>query len=320
MAFIFCNIGWMEHYKGQSAHDKIKGGGAYVAKEGRGHEVCNFAGDGKYFYGYVQPTGEQIKIERLGADKSDEQLAGVTVIWTASSPAGGTVIVGWYKDATVYRHLQQFKKIPALHDKNGIEGYRVMAGTGDVRLLPIDERTFEIPRRVKGGIGQANVWYADAPESMELLGDVKNYLEGQVRIAKGHRTKKTDPEKNARVEMVAIRTVTDYFENYGYEVDSVEKDNVGWDLEAISGKNKLRIEVKGLSGSGLAVELTPNEYVAFLDGQSNYRLCVVHSALTSPTLLICRHSTETGGWIVEDIDGAEVKIKPKQSASIEIRI
>lgn len=313
----------MEYYKGQSAQDKIKGGGAYVAKEGRGHEVCNFSEDQNYFYGYVQPTGQQIRIERLGADKSDEQISGVTVIWTAPRPKGGTVIVGWYKDATVYRYFQSFKKSTALHRKNGIDGFRVMAeaSNSNVKLLPIDERTFEIPRRIKGGMGHSPVWYADTPESKELLGDIKKLLAGNnVHKVKAKRPKTTDPEKNARVEKAAIKAVTNYFESNGYEVDSVEKDNMGWDLEAELGKNKLLIEVKGLSGSGLTVELTPNEYVAFLGRQSNYRLCVVHSALTEPSLLICRYSIETGCWIVEGAKDAKVEIKPKQSAAIEIRI
>ncbi len=320
MPFLFCNVGWMEHYKGQSAQDKIKGGGAYVTQEGRGHEVCNFTEDRNTFYGYVQPAGEQIKIERLGAGKLDEEISGVTVVWTANRPDGGTVVVGWYKDATVYRNFQSFIKTPALHKKNGIDGYRVKAEAKNGKLLPIDERSFEIPRRIKGGMGQANVWYADTPESKALLDNIKKILSGNVRKIKAKRSKTTDPEKNARVEKAAIKSVTDYYECNGYEVDSVENDNMGWDLEAMLGKSKLLIEVKGLSGSGLTIELTPNEYAAFSEKQPNYRLCVVHSALTTPTLFICRYSFETGRWIVENAKDAKVEIKPKQSAAIEIRI
>jgi len=111
-----------------------------------------------------------------------------------------------------------------------------------------------------------------------------------------------------------------YFEGIGYTVESVEKDNVGWDLEATLGKKKLLIEVKGLSGSGLSVELTPNEYNAFSEENESYRLCVVYTALSEPTLLVCRFSKESGSWIIEGNQKSIINIKPKQSASIEIRI
>lgn len=319
MRFLFCNVGWMEHYNGQNAQDQIKAGGSFVTNERYGHEVCNFTEIRNSVYGFFRPPGKRIKIELLGAGLKDEQISGVTVIWTAKRPEGGTVVVGWYKDATIYRNRQKFKKIPALQKKNGIDGYRVKAEATNVRLLPIDERTFKIPRG-KSGMGQANVWYADKSKGEKTINDIKKIMADNKVKAK--RSKKLDPEKNARVEKVAIQTVVDYFERNGYEVDSVEKDNVGWDLQAESGKNKLRIEVKGLSGSRLIVDLTPNEYKAFSDKQlnSNYRLCVVHSALTKPALLICRYSIETGGWIVEDAKDAKVEIKTKQSASIEICI
>ena len=310
----------MEYYKGQTSKDQITGGGSYVAKEGRGHEVCNFAPYRDTLYGYVQPRGEQIKIERLGANEDDESILGITVVWTANHPDGGTVVVGWYKEATVYRHYVNFLNIPALHNKNGIDGYRIEVLQRNAKLLPIDERTFEIPRRIKGGMGQANVWYPDAPESKPILKEIKRLVGGKRKGIKRDRSKKTDPEKNAKVEKAAIRKTTQYVEGIGYAIDSVEKDNVGWDLEAKSGKKKLLIEVKGLSGSALSVELTPNEYKALSNKNRNYRLCVVYAALTEPKLVVCRFSKEAGRWVVEGNDFANIYIKTKQSASVEISI
>lgn len=169
---IFCNIGWMAHYTGLSAQEKIEG----VTQEYLGHEVCNFAAAQNNFYGYVQHHGELIEIERLGAGQSDEEISGVTVIWTARRPVGGTVVVGWYEDATVYRYLQRFTKMSALHKKHGIDSYRVKAEASNGRLLPIDERTFAVPKGVKGGMGQANVWHADTPGNKELLEALKKLL------------------------------------------------------------------------------------------------------------------------------------------------
>lgn len=321
MPCLFCNIGWMEYYEGLTPRDKIKGGGSYVTKEGRGHEVCNFAPYSDKVYGYVQPAGKQINIERLGTDADAETISKVTIIWTARHPKGKTVIVGWYKGAIVHRTYQKFSGSSPLHKENGIDGYWIEAKSSNATRLGIDERTFEIPRG-KGGMGQANVWYANPHKHKPLLDKIAKLIDGEKVFTMGKRSRRTDPEKNAKIEKAAIRTTTKYFESIGYTMDSVEKDNRGWDLEAISGKKKLLIEVKGLSGEELSVELTPNEYAALSDSdkKDSYRLCVVSTALTYPKLFVCRYSKEAEKWVVEGKNTADIEIKPKQSASIKIKI
>lgn len=316
MPILFCNVGWMERYQGLLSGDHISGGGAYVKKEGRGYEVCNFSPDNDTLYGYVQAPGAQINLDRLGANSGDDSIAGTTVIWTATRPGGGTTIVGWYKDATVFRDYQRFKKAPRAQSQNRIDGYRITAPVGSATLLPIDARVFEIPRQVKGGMGQSNVWYADSPESSPLVKEVRKLIEGGKSPRKPKHGKPQDQERKAKVEKAAIRVCCTHFENLGYDVVSVEKDNVGWDLVAKSGRCSLRIEVKGLSGAEFSVELTPNEYNAFTKQANDYRLAVITNALESPSLSICRYSDEQAAWVVEDNDGRALEIKVKQSASI----
>lgn len=166
MPVLFCNIGWMVKYDGIDG-DSIQRGGAYNKSE-IGHEVCNFSNIDSKVYGHVQPTG-RMNIVKLGAGKNDEYINGVTVIWTAGPDSGGTVIVGWYKNATVYRDAQQLNVQSDLQIQNGISTYRILADASDAVLLPAHKRDFMIPRAVKGGIGQSNVWYADKPESAALL-------------------------------------------------------------------------------------------------------------------------------------------------------
>ena len=149
---------------------------------------------------------------------------------------------------------------------------------------------------------------------------LKSLLRGKKESPKRRQPHKTDPEKNAQVEKAAINTTTRHFENISYTVKSVEKDNVGWDLEATRGKTNLLIEVKGLSGEALSVELTPNEYHCLDKKEDNYRLCVVTTALTNPDLYICRYSEEVGKWIVEGHKKAIIEITPKKSASININL
>lgn len=319
MAIIFCNVGWMERYEGLGHGDQIIGGGSYVKEEGRGHEICNFAPSRNVLYGYVRPPGEQIDIERIGASADDESISGVTVIWTAKRPKGGTVVIGWFKNATVFRKYQKFHKPPAIQKQDGINGYWIKAPSDQAKLLSVDERTFEIPRKVMGGMGQANVWYADKPESASIVKDVLNLVGGKrkkpeaVNVHKG----KLNQERKARIEKNAIRLCCEYFEGLGYTVESVEKDNFGWDLEASWGKTLLRIEVKGLSGSVFSIELTPNEFKAFAEQADSYRLAVVTNALESPELFICRYSKEQNEWIIDGKTKKSLKIEIRQSASIK---
>ena len=174
MPILFCNVGWMNKYNG-IAGDSIERGGKYN-KHSIGHEVCNFTNNQGIVYGYVQPVGDSIKIEKLGASKKDEKIEGVTVVWTAGPESGGTVVVGWYEDATVYRDLQSIEKPNALQTENGVTSYRVKALANKATLLPIEQRELTIPRAVKGGIGQSNVWCADKDESQEIVSQVKELI------------------------------------------------------------------------------------------------------------------------------------------------
>lgn len=166
MPILFCNIGWMARYDGIDG-DSIQRGGSYN-QDSIGHEVCNFSNVNSKVYGYVQPTG-RLNIAKLGTDKNDEYIDGVTVIWTAGPDSGGTAVVGWYKNARIYSDSQKIKKPTRLQKKNGINSYRISANVSDATLLPLEKRDFMIPRAVKGGIGQSNVWYADKPESAALV-------------------------------------------------------------------------------------------------------------------------------------------------------
>ena len=97
MPLIFFNIGWMDKYDGIHG-DSIERGGKYN-QHSIGHEVCNFTDNMGTLYGYVQPVGDTIKIEKLGASIKDQKIDGVTVIWTAGPESGGTAVIGWYKTA-----------------------------------------------------------------------------------------------------------------------------------------------------------------------------------------------------------------------------
>lgn len=333
MKLVFCNIGWMEYYDGLHRGDKLRGGGRYPRATGKGSEVCNFTPHRGFLYGFVQVKGS-IDLERISEIRRPEPssyITGVTVVWTASHPVHKkTVIVGWYRNATIFRDYVQFSKEPRKQEENGVHGFRIKAPDNRAKLLSIDERVITVPRKKKGYMGQSNIWYADQPQAAKFLKRVKELIaigpsartmivESKIRPARrGARSQ--DQDRKTKVEQNAIRVCWDHFVSLGYIVSSVEKDNRGWDLEATNKTTELRIEVKGLSGSEIQVEMTPNEYTALKKRERNYRLAVVVDALQrKPSLFLCRYSHERRAWIVEGGDRT-IEITEKTGARIRASI
>lgn len=186
MPILFCNIGWMQNYQGlKGTNDTIINGGKHVTQHKSGHEVCNFVPCGNYVYGHVESirgdTDTQILIERLGAKVNSESVKGVDVIWTATSPEEkGRRVVGWFRNATVYRNRQSFKTTPSKqHRQDGITDYRIKAKVSDVELLAPQERDLVMPKG-KGWMGEKAWWYADSDqqEVLSFLEVVRDLLNG----------------------------------------------------------------------------------------------------------------------------------------------
>jgi len=311
---LFLRIGWMRFYEGLSGDDQIHGGGAFVRQQGYGHEMFNFLPLDGRVYGYVRPTsggssdndfvdGAGIKLERISATaKHNRDLNGVQVVWVSSPPDGGTFIVGWYRNATVYRAHQSPPSGSNRKYRDEDFGYYVSAATDDSVLLEATARNFPIPYHQKGGIGQSNVWYANEPEQHRALRlEVLRYIESRAMPRAEYSEqigtpRQPDPLLRCKVEKVAIEVTTAEFQRQGYTVDSHEKDNVGWDLLATRGTRQLRLEVKGLAGNEICVELTPNEYAQMQKWQNSYHVCVVTEALTNPRLAVFSFSPESGKW------------------------
>lgn len=316
---IFLNVGWMRRYQGL-AGDTIVGGGSYVQEHGYGHEIYNFRPYEGYMYGYVQVKGT-IDIERLGASKEDDSAGDILAVWVAREPQGGTFIVGWYNNATVYRKWQPSPQGSKREYRGEELGYHVKARVEDCKLLPIDRRVFKVPRRAKGGMGQSNVWYADQSINAPFRQQVWSFVNtdgvpiGKEPYSKRGRSWQPDPYKRKRVEQKAVELIVAYYEELGYTVDSVERDSMGWDLEAKQNDRLLRLETKGLSQRQLLIELTPNEYDKMRKYRDSYRVCVVTNALSEePLLRIFAFSPEIQEW--EDDEGNRLTITEIVSARI----
>src|SRR5579884_1523729 len=168
-AILFCNIGWMSRYEGLVGKpDKIVGGGKWFTENGTGHQVCNFLAcrDG-CVYGHVETVqgkrDRRIRIEAIGG--SGDFVEGVDVVWTATDPdEAGRKVVGWYRNATVFRERQQFPQPPSKqHVRDKISSYRIRASAKDARGLDLEDRTIAMGRG-PGWMGHTP-WWAPSDES-----------------------------------------------------------------------------------------------------------------------------------------------------------
>lgn len=262
---VFINVGWQLRYAGPAADDPTLGGHGYLREHSMGHEAWNFLPYRGRVYGYV-PREATVRIERLGATRDASMIDGVTVVWLARHPSTGkTVIVGWYRNAVVHRAADA----TVLARKGGFSvNYQIDAPADDALLLPMDQRTFEIPtKKEKGCLGQSPVWYgsddAFRARVRAFIGRGGRHATGSKRGSGGGRA--PDAAARKRIEVAAVEFATRYYRSVAggeREVESVESDAMGWDLNVRGAGEWLRVEVKGLSGDDAVVELTPNEYTA----------------------------------------------------------
>lgn len=322
---IFINIAWMNKY--QSSHGDMPSGGFRYLKENPNktvHESWNFKPNEDHCYGYV-PRSAQINISNLGAKKDDEFVSGILVVWIARNPRiKETQIVGWYKDAIIHKHAEHVV-IEREADYN--VGYQIETLCQNVVLIPTDARSFPIPTG-KGGLGQSPIWYGGEKKSFKR--DVLSYIgKGGSRAKSKGSPRQNDPDKRRKVEQAAIKHATEYFrspEGGRRQVTSVEKDNVGWDLEAVGDDGEiLKIEVKGLSGKDFIVELTPNEYAMMIskDHRQSYMVYIVADALSRiPNAKIFRYNAELSKGnksIWQSEDDEELQLEERTGARVSIR-
>lgn len=334
MAILFCNIGWMENYRGETI-DKIVNGGSYVNETKTGHEDRNFLEFNGKYYGYVRNRGSSFNLERISGENNikDPYIDGVDIVWCATSPSSGNVVIGWYRNARVFRHVQKLNENtakPRLHYDTE-ESYWFEADAKDSLLLPIEERTLKVPRNGKGLMGTSPFWYGDSPEGADFVERVKRIIDLRTSLINKQQDSleqentisaiyNSNPELRQKTEKAAILKATEYYEKQGYEVRSVERDNVGWDLEARMIDELLRIEVKGLFGLNKQIQLTPNEYKHFLKNEVDYRLCIINNALSDEdfNLYVCYYNPKNRSWSIENHSDYKVNWNEYVSAIVQI--
>lgn len=316
---IFLRTAWMKRYEGVTKVDLPSGAGSYVTENQDGGEVCNFLPIGGYYYGFARiQMGRSLRLERLGASPDQDFLERVTVVLFAKNPStGGEFIVGFYKNATLYRNVQD---LPA-SKRLGHPYYLVKARLSYGRLIDEEERIFELP---KDGPGQTNAWYIEEYHDSSYLNRVRQYLQDPDAYRRPDQGKvdaksawQKDAELRREIEYAAMDAVEVYFNKRGFNIRYVHLDKVGWDLEAKKGNQHLYLEVKGLSGSSIQIEVTPNEYHQCRINKTPFRFCIVTNALEPKKRKVHIFFHKEGVW--QNSFGVELKVKEILSAQMFVK-
>ena len=183
--------------------------------------------------------------------------------------------------------IQYVTGLKSLNRKLGLTSNGIYDLTDTVELSELLDTIIDLPTSTKDEISHFRA-YLKFQE-----------IEQQNRIVHRPVFRQTDQLKKQQVETIAINKVIEHFTLLNYSVISKEKDNLGWDLEATNDLETLLLEVKGLSGNVVGIELTPNEYSNSKEMKSHFKLCIVTSTLTSPTLEIFSFVTNQDRWTNE---------------------
>ena len=216
MRLIFARISWMTFYKGDASDQPISHM-AYVRQaEGPVGERFNFAPIQGRLFGYVAPSGEapyqlgRIDPSAQGADRLD----GVLLVFMAARPpefGGGKVVVGWYRNATLYPDWRKPRRSDRyLHNRKNWE-YCCECKAKDAVLLPSRLRNWQVPRG-RGGMRQAKVRYLDARQGWmrRLVSQIAQYRGPSLT---------QDPAAEAE-DVAALRAEVVHAGSQGFALDS----------------------------------------------------------------------------------------------------
>ena len=173
MPLVLFHGGWMRLYRGQTPSDPIVRGGRHVEEYGHGYEVENFLPLDSRCYAHVNNNSIDLTSLDSGVEAGAEYLDGVTVVFVATQPEGGRVVVGWYRNARVWRE-------PRPRPEPGHDYYFAEAEEEDCTLLNVDEREFEVPGARDGvfGMGRANIRYTNEDRAAPFVRRLREYIEG----------------------------------------------------------------------------------------------------------------------------------------------
>lgn len=169
---LFVRTSHMKHYKGITETDKPYAGGEYVEDTGNAHEIYNFLPYKNKLYGFFMMNGN-LNVSRLGSDNgkyADDNL----VVIAATHPKRGTVVVGWYDHARVFKKHQKHPE--GINRFSADYNYNFSADSKDCFLVPEDKRIKLFPKDFKVKMRRTFNWYADQKEDKIIVERVIKHI------------------------------------------------------------------------------------------------------------------------------------------------
>ena len=211
MNILYCRVGWMEAYKGNSDERPI-GGGSYNKNE-IGYEIYNYLSNKGSYFGYVetgtnntrQEQHKSIHLEKMTGDRKANCARDVLVVWVATRLTGGQYILGWYKNATVYRFVQTVPE-EAMMQRNLKSHHLYNIYAEDAVLLRNEERTFPID-----SMGQSNIWYGEESVNQEVINYIQQYERDYGQRLERIEANLAQSEGRERESLVKVRLNQDQF-------------------------------------------------------------------------------------------------------------
>jgi hypothetical protein len=295
----------MRDYEGLRGDPPLHGG-SFISRYGYGGEILNFRRNGNHLYGFVQTRHGTIDIERLGAD-GHPHVDDVLVVWRARS-LSGSVVVGWYKNARVYREQQKGnpKRRVTTKGESWTVPWHIRAPGSSARLLPPRFRTFNWPASTPGFGSTSFVSFLQEDSSkvrayrQKLLAYIKRVESGQLGPPTKGKRPAPDQERNLKIEAAGRRAAMKYYYDLGFIPRSVEREKCGYDLVADNGNEELNVELKATAvkhPADVCVGLTPNEFKASRALRTSYRICIVFDALGRPQIREYQWASKGKCWL-----------------------
>jgi hypothetical protein len=291
---MIARIAWSEMYSG----GKVLGGHKYLKQksngrthtkngkqysEAAGHEAYNFLPYENRCYGYIPPTDD------VPPNPGDNNKKGWLVIFVAPYMGyGESVAVGWYENATfewetnkkgkrTYMQRPHKKEFPKDSERKPYT-YCVWANKKNVHFISPNLRLLYTANdsEAKKHLGRTCVYLSGHKSSIsdairkKLMSFVKNVVKhneskafDKINLSPKSIRKFCPPptEVKKEIEDKAVKRAIAYY-GKEYNIESVERENLGWDLTVTHKKTgeELYVEVKGTSRPYYHFFLSRNEY------------------------------------------------------------
>lgn len=198
MKLLFVNVPWMKYYSGEGDEEKIVPSCGYSFQSVNG-----------FYYGYIDELSE-IPVEQFEDVSPDAVKAdNVTVVWTAKNKQGQNKVIGWYKNAEVYRHV--IEKL-TLESERVIFKYNLKAPEKDCILLPVELRQLDAKEMEEG------IYFE---EDVEVLKAITMYMHNYDGDQMNYVFKQKD------IEGQSILNFSDYEMYFAKADEFLEKDLYG---------------------------------------------------------------------------------------------